>query len=38
LLASGQEPPIGGQDFAQFVQEEFAKYARLVRELGIKLN
>jgi tripartite-type tricarboxylate transporter receptor subunit TctC len=38
LLASGQEPPMGRQDFAQFVQEEFAKYARLVRELGIKLN
>jgi len=37
LLKSGQDPVVGPtQQFAQFVREEFAKYARLVKELKIQ--
>jgi tripartite-type tricarboxylate transporter receptor subunit TctC len=38
LLAAGQEPAIGTEDFARFVHEEFGKYERLIGQLGIKLN
>jgi TRAP-type C4-dicarboxylate transport system substrate-binding protein len=39
LVQSAQEP-IGGtaESFARFVSEEFEKYARLVKELSIKVN
>src|SRR6266851_3457222 len=39
FLQSAQEP-VGGaaEQFSHFVQEEFAKYGRLVKELNIKAN
>jgi tripartite-type tricarboxylate transporter receptor subunit TctC len=39
LVASAQEPIGGSADaFARLVRDDFEKYARLVKELGIKVN
>jgi tripartite-type tricarboxylate transporter receptor subunit TctC len=39
-LAKSAQDPAGGtkEEFARFVREEFDKYARLVKELNIKVN